>query len=363
MLKGNKGEWSEIYAFCYLLSSGILKAADKDLNPRPDFYFPILKILRQENEEQLAYYPGYLGEKQEIRIFNGDDLIMSFPRSELDNNIKILLDKIPDGSRAFEIPEVEQFLDSIKITKLKAASSHKQDIDIQIHDVRTGIAPVCGFSIKSYLGSNPTLINSGQGTNFIYEIEGCNDEIMQFVNEISTKTKIIDRMRCLKDNGCKLVSRGVVSSQQFSENLQFVDSLMPQIVAVMLEYAYQSNEGKLLNTVINQVKADNPMGFANVNMYDYKLKKFLCACALGMTPEKLWEGAEDANGGYIVVKQDGSVVCYHLYNRTEFEQYLLDYTSFETPSTSRYGYMSVYKENGTYKIKLNLQVRFIAPKK
>ena len=40
MLKGNKGEWSEIYAFCYLLSQGILRAADKDLNPTA-VYFPI----------------------------------------------------------------------------------------------------------------------------------------------------------------------------------------------------------------------------------------------------------------------------------------------------------------------------------
>lgn len=45
-----------------------------------------------------------------------------------------------------------------------------------------------------------------------------------------------------------------------------------------------------------------------------------------MTPERHWEGEEDANGGYIVVKQDGSVVCYHIYNRTDFEQYLYDYT-------------------------------------
>lgn len=360
MLKGNKGEWSEIYAFCYLLSSGILRAADKDLNPRPDFYFPILKILRQENEQQLEYYPS---ETQEIRIFSGENLIMSFPRSELDDNINILLDKIPEGSRAFEIPEAEHFLDSIKITKLKAASTHKQDIDIQIHDVRTGISPVCGFSIKSYLGSNPTLINAGNGTNFIYEVEGCNDDIMQAVNDISTKTKIIDRIQYLRSSGCQLVSRGEVASQQFTENMQFVDSLMPQIVAIMLEYAYQSEDGKALNTITEQVKRVNPMGFANVNMYEYKLKKLLCACALGMTPEKLWEGAEDANGGYIVVKQDGSVLCYHIYNRTEFEQYLLDYTCFESPSTSRYGYMSVYKEDGAYKIKLNLQVRFTAPKK
>lgn len=93
-------------------------------------------------------------------------------------------------------------------------------------------------------------------------------------------------------------------------------------------------------------------------MYEYKFKKFLCAAALGMTPERHWEGEEDANGGYIVVKQDGSVVCYHIYNRTDFEQYLYDYTCFDSPSTTRYEYAQVYNENNVYKIKFNLQVRF-----
>ena len=64
------------------------------------------------------------------------------------------------------------------------------------------------------------------------------------------------------------------------------------------------------------------------------------------------------NGGYITVKADGSVVCYHLYNRTEFEKYLFDYTAFDRPSTSKYNYMTIYKEAGQYKIKLCLQIRF-----
>ena len=78
-----------------------------------------------------------------------------------------------------------------------------------------------------------------------------------------------------------------------------------------------------------------------------------------MTPEREdWEGAEDANGGYITVKRDGSVVCYHLYNRTEFEDYLYEYTKFERASTSKMHYLEVYKENDEYRIKLNLQIRF-----
>ena len=133
---------------------------------------------------------------------------------------------------------------------------------------------------------------------------------------------------------------------------------MPQMLSEVLLAAYL-NGTKGLDKAVNLIKACNPLHFPNTKMYEYKMKKLLCACALGMTPERHWEGEEDANGGFIVVKRDGSVVCYHIYNRTDFEQYLYDYTCFESPSTTRYDYMTVYKEANDYKIKLNLQVRFI----
>jgi hypothetical protein len=80
---------------------------------------------------------------------------------------------------------------------------------------------------------------------------------------------------------------------------------------------------------------------------------------LGLTPERTdWLGTEDANGGYITVKSDGSVVCYHLYNRTDFEQYLFDYSVFDRPSTSKFHYFKIYKDEEQYKVKLCLQVRF-----
>lgn len=99
----------------------------------------------------------------------------------------------------------------------------------------------------------------------------------------------------------------------------------------------------------------------NSGFYTYKLKTLLCAIALGMVPSKPWYGREDANGGYIVVKDDGNVVCFFLYNRNEFERYLLDCTRFERASTSRHGYMEVLKEGDEYYINLNLQIRFIKP--
>ncbi len=358
MLKGNKGEWSEIYAFCYLLNEGVLRAADKDLNPTSNVYFPILKILREETQDKILEYRPALSDNTTIKIFNGNELMGEYSRKEFENIINTLYKKIPYGERAFEIPEVNSFFDKIYIKKLKADSTHKQDIDIQIYDIHTGISPVCGFSIKSYLGASPTLVNPGKTTNFIYTIENCTDDIMYAVNAIDTRTKIIDRMRYLKEVGCTIVRSEEMISAQFKENLEFVDSKMPNIIEEILLVVYKTGI-KQLSKAVNYVQKQNLLGYSNPNMYSYKIKKLLCACALGMTPEKHWEGAEDANGGYIVVKKDGSVVCYHIYNRTDFEQYLYDYTCFDTPSTNRYDYMSVYKENEKYKLKLNLQIRFL----
>lgn len=357
MLKGNKGEWSEIYAFCYLLSTGVLRAADKDLNPTAMF-FPILKILREEiRGTVLNYFPAG-SDWNAVKVYDGDVLLATVEKDDLDSVVSMLLDKIPEGERAFEIPEVNAFFDSIYVHKLKADSAHKQDIDIHIHDVRTGYDPICGFSIKSYLGSKPTLVNPGKGTNFVYVVEGCSEEIAVQTNSIDTRTKIKDRMKSLRDSGCEILCTETMQSAQFKENLEFIDSRMPEIISNVLLIAYR--EGiKKLSDAVDVLKEENPMGFSNTNMYEYKMKKLLCACALGMTPEHAWEGAEDANGGYIVVKKDGSVVCYHIYNRTDFEQYLYDYTCFDTPSTSRYEYMSVYEEDGVYKLKLNLQIRFV----
>ena len=81
--------------------------------------------------------------------------------------------------------------------------------------------------------------------------------------------------------------------------------------------------------------------------------------ALGMTPAKEWTGRYDANGGYLVVKKDGDIVCYHFYNRNDVEDYLFCNTRFERASRSRYNFGSLYcGDDGEAYIKLNLQIRF-----
>jgi len=65
------------------------------------------------------------------------------------------------------------------------------------------------------------------------------------------------------------------------------------------------------------------------------------------------------NGGYIVVKNNGDVICYHLYNKDEFLSYLYENTKFESASSTRHDYGKIYQKNEEIYLNLNLQIRFL----
>jgi hypothetical protein len=75
-----------------------------------------------------------------------------------------------------------------------------------------------------------------------------------------------------------------------------------------------------------------------------KCKRFLTDVALGMMPSKVWGGLYDATGGYLIVKSDGEILCYHIYNRNQFEDYLFHNTKLETASSTRHEFGKVYSD-------------------
>jgi type II restriction enzyme len=96
-------------------------------------------------------------------------------------------------------------------------------------------------------------------------------------------------------------------------------------------------------------------------LYEYKVKKLLEATALGMVPSKAWKGIEEANGGFIIVKPEGEIVTFLIYDRNIFLDYLFNSTIFETPSTHRNPCAKLYStEDGGIAFKLPLQIRFIS---
>lgn len=356
-LSGNKGEWSEVYTLFRLLGEGKVHAGDADMN-KMELYYPILNIIREESKKY-EYRPDI---EQNIVVIDEDG--NEYVRISMDKFMEeseSLLQRIKEAKgRSFSVPESESFMNEIGCSKLKAPSSDKADIHIVIHDLRTNMTPLLGFSIKSQLGSASTLLNPGIPTNITYSVNGIelSDEEIDEINNIEDH---LPRMQAIIDNGCSLVYHDI-EHKTFKNNLLFLDCCMPQFIGECLIYDSLPNSASSLREAVEFVAQKNPFEFTGSDVtafYEHKMKVLLLDSALGMTSAKEWRGRYDANGGYLVVRKDGEIVCYHFYNRNDVEDYLYNNTRFDRASRSRYGFGKLYRgDDGNIYIKLNLQIRF-----
>lgn len=358
MLTGNKGEWSEIYTLLKVIADKQLFAGDGNLNKIENLIFAIIKVLRDESNGTFEF--SY---NNDLVLVKNDNEEIRISINEFQKQAHFLLAKLKEKTSAtFSIPEIEEFINSFNSHSLKAKSTVKSDIRIVIHDQRTSTNPELGFSIKSQLGGASTLLNAGKTTNFIYKINNLNLTAKQIndINAIETKSKIKDRIEELQ----KL--KGIFSFQQtessiFENNLVLIDSALPKIISEILLLFFTSNHSKISDLII-EISKVNPLAYNLENnhpFYSYKIKRFLTDIALGMMPSKVWTGELDATGGYLVVKDDGEILCYHIYNRNEFEDYLFTNTKLETASSSRHKFGTIYEQNRQLYFKLNLQIRFL----
>ena len=237
----------------------------------------------------------------------------------------------------------------------------------------------------NHIGSSATLLNaSGDNTNFVYQVEfpeGVNVDCDKFNAETynGLPSKISARLAKIEELGGS-VSFDSIQSDCLTQNLRTIDGELPVILANALLLKYS----KIISSwaqIIEELNAQNPLGYRiaeNSPVYEVKIARFLQDAAMGMTPETPWSGFYDADGGQIVVKKDGDIVCYHIYELNRFRQYLLNATRIEQPSTGEdennpghirldsktgkpkkpYLFGWLYQENGNYFLKINLQVRF-----
>lgn len=353
MIKGNKGEWSEIYTFLKLLADKNIYSGDSNLNRRATLYYPIIKILRQERDGNYEYKVKNksilsLGNKKEITL----------PVSDFKSNSEYLFDKILEGKGSFSVPIIERFMKKIFCKSLKAKSKDKTDIKVVIHDLRTGLEHLLGFSIKSKLGGPSTLFNANKvNTNFTYEILGINTLLARKVNKL---LYFKDKFKLLKDNKAK-IKFIKPSGDILNNNLKYVDYCLPEIAGNIVQ-VYFSTENTNIADIVSVIRKSNPLKFDlsfNQDFYEHKVKRFLTNVALGLKPGKTWNGKYDATGGFLIIKEDGDIVCYHIYDKNQFEEYLFNNTKLDTPSTQRHNFGHIYQKKGRFYLDLNLQIRFI----
>jgi len=365
--KMNRGDWSEFYAFLKVLSDRKLVASDYKLDPIPGKFYGVNKILR--NDKTLARTYDITSdvsisvERQDLKS-DADKITSNLDYKFIKNAVPEVFAMIQGGKgRAFDLSEVKKIATLLDYGKIKASSQHKGDMTIVVHDYVTNQDNTVDFSVKSYVGGKPTLLNAGKNsTNFLFEVTGSKVDIDK-INNIEGGSKVLKRVKAVRDSGADLSFHSMLSGQ-FQKNLRKVDSLMPIFISEYIRL-YYSTKARSLSALTHEViqsekiikLLDVPFTFDDMK---YKMKQLLLNVALGMVPQTDWDGFIKADGGYIVVKEDGDIVCFHIYNISQLGEYLFCNTSFDTPSTSpkKFDHAYLFEEDGKTFMKLNFQIRF-----
>lgn len=370
--KLNKGEWAEFYVMLKLLGEGKLYTADKTLKKKFDSYLDILKIIRQEYDTQvLEYIVDEDAECVTVKPQNADTVLALIPMPEFVKQANDLFNGIKNA-KGMSVPAPNSVCEFAKIIyggkpkapavkALKKQFGGKNDIFIEVRDGQTSIVSVMGFSIKSKFGQNPTLFNAGSSSQFLYKISGCDDTVMQEFNAISDGDGRGWRL-CKKYISEHNLTLSYCKTQNpiYDENLYLVRESMSKIMAwCVKDRLIDSIEDNKVKETVERMIAVNPLSVPNPAVYYEKaVKDFLMAGFTGMTAACKWDGKEQVNGGYIVVMDDGDVICYHSNDRETFRDYLYRNTYFEYVSAEKYNWSRIIKIDGEYYLPLNISVRF-----
>ncbi|MFI3264864.1 MAG: HpaII family restriction endonuclease [Rikenellaceae bacterium] len=348
----NKGEWSELYLFVQTLLNKKIHFANKDLSPK-ESCINVKSVTTLNNRHSYLIDDGSdvtVVEKnfrQEVGKINISDLITP-------EVLITLRDKIKSGQGTFEIADFKVIQDALGLSIVKGGTSgQKADIlfDVQSEEFESKNE---GYGIKSHLGNSPTLFNASGSTNFIYKIHGLSREVVDSINEITTRTKIVDRINVIIENGGSFEYIGA-ENKNLNLNLKTVDGDMPQIVGQMLMCFYKDRISTIKNiveTICTGKTSDEH------HLIETKTKRLLLDILLGFFPGKRWNGEYGANGT-VVVKENGESVAFHIVDQKELKEYLFENIKFDTPSSTRHRFGKIYIEkSGQMYFKLNMQLRF-----
>ena len=353
----NKGEWTRLLIFIKLIAEQKLFLSNPSLNITEE-YLDIKKITPHNLDLEF-----FILDKSTIQVTNKktkESKEISIDQIINNEVLNDLTNKIKEGSGTFSIPSFEIIQDSLGFSVIKGGTS-KQKADIILDIKHKSFKKKNeGFGIKSYLGSKPTLLNASGNTNFIFEIKGIDESMIDDINGINTRTKLKDRINRIEELGGKFSYKGA-ERETMNYNLKMVDSAMPQIIGYILLAFYKeriSSLSKIIDHIHANKKANKKLKYGDKLSLTVKVKKLLVDILLGFFAGTKWNGEYESNGT-IVMKNTGDCVGFHIINIKNLKQYLFDNIKLDTPSSTRHRFGKIYKEkNGKLYFKLNMQLRF-----
>lgn len=352
-LQGNRGEWSELYAFLRLLSDGQLQITDASLKPVKGASLVVRGIRRAELGAPRTYSIDTMGS-----ITRTSGRSRSSPISTtitLGQAARTVLRATRHSKGTYRVREVEPLLRRMHIARLKSTDRRKGDLEVIVWDPELARDVTYSYSIKSQLGSPPTLLNASGATNFRFRVQA--DGLPSPSTRFDTK-RGRDLVTALEAAGYRLDFVDAKSTT-FDRNLRMIDSGLPEVVAGLLRL-YFGGHGDTISELAAALTEEDPhaIGTRATSHYRYKIMSLLEASALGMTPGMEWNGKLSADGGLIVVKPSGTLACIPTSRRDDFREYLFANTRLDGPDMTRHGYGHLVRSDAIATVQLNLQIRF-----
>lgn len=353
--EATKKEWSELYSFFRLLADGFVYSGIPDLKNKSEEMLPVAMIQRQEHDGTRCYSV----EGSHIHI-TGENSDLRISRQRFGEMAAAILAAIKNSSdELVESPSgLEEFLDEAGICDLEAQTDDRTDFHIAFWDVN---APLTGFSVRSRLGSMNPLLDGGRTANIKFEQSGIKfaSPTVNKVNMLESPNEVTDRILMIERLG-GVLKYADVADKVFKSNLSMIDLHFPRMLAEMLRVMYLEGITRV-SELTERIKIINPLKIKDEliskhGFYEYKMKRFLLALALGMRPAKLYNGTDSAVAGFIFVDSNGEQLCYQKANEQLFGEFLFRNTRFEKGplEKDKYGYLE--RENGVYYFKLNLKI-------
>lgn len=306
-------------------------SGSQNLNNIKEILFPIIMVVRKETNINRN---SRLQDKYVAILIRENKELLRLPASVFLIETENLLKVINENDERITITQVEAYINRIYSNSLKYVSSDKTDIRIILHDRRTKVDSTMGFGIKSEFRDEFTLLNASEATNFTFKISettSFDTEITQVSSKNPSCNKIVEREGAIMKKESRIEFEGV-HNLVFNNNLILLDRDLPTILASLILEQLNSGVSELKD-LVKIITESDPLNYSDKQpslFYTYKIKHFLTSVALGMKPESVWHGKVNPNIIFLVVNNDSELKCYHLYCRTELEDYLFSNTYLKT---------------------------------
>ncbi len=369
--EATKRELGEVYTFFRLLADGKVYMGTPQAQKNETACWPVAMIQREEHDGTRRYYIA----QDEVRIIGGEigkegaflpsgAGERSFPRADFGEAAHLILHllKSVSGETVEVSDELEGFLDAVRIYDLEAKTDDRTDFYVAFWHPE---APLAGFNVRCRLSPMNPLLDGGRTANLKLEQGGIKFAVPT-VNKINalpeSPNEVADRMRIIERLG-GVLKYADVADRVFRCNLLMIDLHFPRMLAEMVRLMHLEGITRVAE-LTERIKEVNPLKIKDElihkhGFYEFKMKQFLLALALGMRPAKIYRGTESAVEGMFLTDGNGEVLCYHQSRRQTFADFLYNNSRFEKGPLEKDKYGFLERENGLYYFKLNAKIGLV----